>query len=129
MAEINMGTLYDFNKQAMMNEKPLDPIAFNLKTNEIAEDMIIDLNDGDHYWMLLCHDRRDYTLFNAVNYEAEVDMITEELRPTLLNRGHILAIDKQPDGAWEIWVKDFDAEEVFAYYFFSYDRGVVEIYG
>ena len=67
MAELNLGTLYDFNKEAMKNEKPLDPIQFNLKVNEVA----VELQEREaQYWMLLCHERRDYTIFNiiACNY-------------------------------------------------------------
>ena len=127
MAEINLGNLYDFNKEAMKIEKPLDPIQFNVKTNEIAQDMW-DCADcaSIQYWMLLCHDRRDYTLFNVI---AAIDSkpIVKELRPTLTNRGQILTIDKQSDGAWEIWIRDNETEENFAYYLFQYNNGVIEI--
>lgn len=133
MAEINLGTLYDFNKEAMKNEKPLDPIIFNRKVQDIAQNMFNFLDDcGDQYWMLLCHERRDYTLFNiiaAVNAEP----IVEELKPTLTNRGQILSIAEQPYeddelcGAWEIWIRDIETEENFVYYLFQYDKGVIEI--
>lgn len=125
MAEINLGTLYDFNKEAMKNEKPLDPIIFNRKVQDIAQNMFNFLdNCGDQYWMLLCHERRDYTLFNiiaAVNAEP----IVEELKPTLTNRGQILSIAER--GAWEIWIRDIETEENFVYYLFQYDKGVIEI--
>lgn len=127
MAEINLGTLYDFNKEIMKNEKPLDPIMFNTRTQEVAECMWEDMEDlGTQYWMLLCHDRRDYTLFNILG-AVDADPIVRELRPTLLNRGQILSIEKQIDGAWEIWIKDSETEDVFAYYLFQYDNGVIEI--
>lgn len=127
MAEINLGNLYDFNKEAMKNEKPLDPVQFNLKTNEISDVMLHDAEDYDkHYWMLLCHERRDYTLFNVIAAEDN-EFIVKEIRPTLLNRGQILAIDKQPDGAWEIWIRDSETEENFVYYLFQYNNGVIEI--
>ena len=35
MSEINLGTVYDINKQAMKNEKPLDPILLNKKLDEV----------------------------------------------------------------------------------------------
>lgn len=127
MAEINLGNLYDFNKEAMKNEKPLDVIQFNLKTTEVAQDMWDNMEDyGIQYWMLLCHDRRDYTVFNLI---AAVDNepIVKELRPTLMNRGQILSIDKQPDDAWEIWIRDNESNENFVYYLFKYYYGVVEI--
>lgn len=130
MAEVNLGTLYDFNKEAMKNEKPLTQEEFNEKTQLLAEVMLEYFNDGDHYWMLLCHDRRDYTLFNLIpDNDPTIETTLEELRPTILNRGNVLSIDEQPDGAWEIWIRDFDGEDTFAYYFFVYDKGVVEVYG
>ena len=126
MAEVNLGTLYDFNKEAMKNEKPLDMVQFNFLTKEIVEDMVYNMDLGGQYWMLLCHDRRDYTLFNIIAV-ADNSSIEEELRPTLNNRGSVLSIEKQKDGAWEIWIRDFETEENFAYYLFQYDNGVIEI--
>ena len=126
MAELNLGTLYDFNKEAMKNEKPLDPIMFNKKTQEVAKNIWENIEHYSfQYWMLLCHDRRDYTLFNILNIK-NTESIIKELRPTLLNRGKIISIDKQPNEAWEIWIRD-DNDENFAYYLFPYDIGVIEI--
>ena len=122
MADINLGNLYDFNKEAMKNENPLDPIQFNLKTNEIA----IELQEREsQYWMLLCHERRDYTIFNIIACQDHKD-IECELKPTLLNRGTIISIEKQPDENWEIWIRDSENEN-FVYYLFPYDNGVIEI--
>lgn len=127
MAEVNLGTLYDFNKEAMKNEKPLDPIMLNAKVEEVAEDIWYVVDDcGLQYWMLLCHDRRDYTLFNILG-AVDAEPIVKELRPTLLNRGQVISIDKQPDEAWEIWIRDIETNENFAYYLFQYDNGVIEI--
>ena len=122
MAELDLGTLYDFNKEAMKNEKPLDPIQFNLKVNEVA----VELQEREtQYWMLLCHERRDYTIFNIITCQNHKD-IEFELKPTLLNRGNIISIDKQPDENWEIWIRD-DSNENFVYYLFPYDNGIIEI--
>lgn len=122
MAELDLGTLYDFNKEAIKNEKPLDPIQFNLKVNEVA----VELQEREaQYWMLLCHERRDYTIFNIIACQNHKD-IEFELKPTLLNRGNIISIDKQPDENWEIWIRD-ENNENFAYYLFPYDDGIIEI--
>lgn len=114
MAEINLGTLYDFNKQAMTNEKPLDPILFNTKIKEIGFD--------SHWLMLLCHERKDYTVFHLISKEGW----REALKETLNNRGYVLAIDKQEDGNYEIWIRDFETDENFVYYLFDYQYGIVE---
>lgn len=123
MADINLGNLYDFNKEAMKNENPLDPIQFNLKTNEIAVEL--QEREESQYWMLLCHERRDYTIFNIIACQDHKD-IECELKPTLLNRGTIISIEKQPDENWEIWIRDSENEN-FVYYLFPYDNGVIEI--
>ena len=43
----------------------------------------------------------------------------------LYNRGEVLAIDKQESGAWEIWLRDIETEEIVVYYFFDYNLGVL----
>ena len=126
MAEVNLGNLYDFNKELMKQEKIIDPIIFNKKVKQIAEDMFVEASNDEHYWMLLCHDRRDFTLFNIIA-ATEVNDIIEEIKPTLTNRGQIITIDKQPNGAWEIWIRDAETAENFVYYLFKYDNGVNEV--
>lgn len=122
MTELNLGTLYDFNKEAMKNEKPLDLIQFNVQTKEVCVEM---QEREAQYWMLLCHERRDYTVFNIIAC-SDVKDIEVELRPTLLNRGAIISIEKQPDEVWEIWIRDEDGDN-FVYYLFPYDIGVIEV--
>lgn len=118
MAEITLGNLYDFNKQAMSNEKPLDIIAFNRKTSDLINDII----NKSKYWMLLNNERKDYTVFILLTKEGSL----QELRPTLLNRGEILSIDKQEDGNYEIWIRDKETKENFVYYLFDYSFGIIE---
>ena len=123
MAELNLGTLYGFNKEAMKNEKPLDPIQFNVQTKEVCVEM---QEREAQYWMLLSHECRDYTIFNIIACQ-DVKDIECEFRPTLQNRGLILSIEKQPDENWEIWIRDKETEENFVYYLFPYDNGVIEV--
>lgn len=118
MSEINLGNLYEFNKSAYKKEKPYDAVELGAKLTEI-EPVLID----SKYWMLLCHDRRDYTMF--VNTTVKKGKFAQELKETLMNRGLILDIEQQKDGAFEIWIRDFDTNENFAYYLFEYGDGVV----
>ena len=112
--------LYEYSKQVVANEVPMDPILFNQKMIEVSMDMV------EHtYMMLLCHDRRDYTIFHIAN--ADKKNAAKEISETLLNRGKILLVDKQKDGSWEIWIRDSLTDENFAYYLFPYDDGVVEV--
>lgn len=127
MAEIELGNLYDINKELMKNEPVLDPILFNRKIGDIADDMLRFCDYQDlHYWMLLCHERRDYTIFNIISSE-EVESIAFELGPTLRNRGKILSIDQKEEKAWEIWIREEQEDENFVYYLFNYDDAVIEI--
>ena len=113
-------SLYEYSKQVVANEVPMDPILFNQKMIEVSVDMV------EHtYMMLLCHDRRDYTIFHIAN--ADKKIAAKEISETLYNRGKILLVDKQKDGSWEIWIRDSLTDENFAYYLFPYDDGVVEV--
>ena len=113
-------SLYEYSKQIVANEVPMDPILFNQKMIEVSMDMV------EHtYMMLLCHDRRDYTIFHITN--ADKKIAAKEISETLWNRGKILLVDKQKDGSWEIWIRDSLTDENFAYYLFPYDDGVVEV--
>ena len=113
-------SLYEYSKQVVANEVPMDPILFNQKMIEVSMDMV------EHtYMMLLCHDRRDYTIFHIAN--ADKKIAAKEISETLYNRGKILLVDKQKDGSWEIWIRDSITNENFAYYLFPYDNGVVEV--
>jgi len=134
MAEVNMGTLYDWNKSAMEQLKPLSEVELKDKMRAIREDFFI----TGRYYMLLCHECRDYTILTFIqpdfayshsgieytNGEFERKKMANELKECLQNRGNILSIEKQPDGAWEIWIRN--TEGVFCYYFFPYDQGVIE---
>ena len=122
MAEIDLGmNLYDFNKMGMNNEKPLDTIALKNKINHIFED-IMHRNSNQCYWMLLCRERNDYTVFIPLTLAGS----EKEMLECLNTRGQVLSIDKQKDGNYEIWIRDNDTKENFAYYFFNYEFGIVK---
>lgn len=129
MTELNLGTLYDFNKQAMKNENPLDPIILNTTLKEVAEE--IRFGEIESYWMLLNHERKDFTLFHIRKENAILKWMTDklagDLKETLLNRGQVLSIEKQEDENYEIWIRDIDTDENFVYYLFNYTDAVIEI--
>lgn len=114
-------TYYDANKQLMNNERTLDPIEIGCKINTIAKSMRDNLPD---YMMLLCNDRRDYTIFDFTRAK-DTDTFEKELRTCFLNRGNILTIS-EADGnnAWEIWLRD-ENDENFCYYLFDYTEAVI----
>ena len=119
--EVDTGlTMYEINKNLMKEDKPLDPIAINIAVKKAADGVLASFKK---YWMLLCRERNDYTVF-IVNGSNNLE---KELKETLLNRGYLLSIDKQEDGNFEIWIRDSITEENFVYYLFDYTFGIVEV--
>lgn len=117
--EIQGANLYEVNKQLSANEKLLTESRRQMRKNQIR---LWFRDNVDHYAMLLCHERRDYTVFNIQVSPADAADILYEC---LDNRGGIVSIDKTSDGvAWEIWVR-ID-EEDYCYYLFNYDAAVIE---
>ena len=119
MAEIGLN-LYDMNQQIMSSQKPMSAEMIH---NSIAGIAMWFSYEIDKYFMLLCHEERDYTLMrfkgNKHCYEG-----SQKLKEALENRGEILAIDYE-DRAYAIWIKKEDG--AFLYYLFPYDTGVIEV--
>jgi len=124
MAELDLGmNLYEFNKQGMNQFDPIDPILLHTEIEDMAKEMLF-ATLNTKYWMLLCHERRDYTIINLI--EPKLDTLTNDVKETLTNRGQVLSIDKLDDDSFEIWIRDFDTKENFVYYLFDYTYGVIE---
>ena len=81
---------------------------------------------------LLSLDGQSYEVDGEITNTADKG---EALYQTLTNRGKVTDFTKQPDGAWEIWLRlpisnIQTGEQSFAdvaYYFFRYDNGIVEV--
>lgn len=132
MAEVDLGmNLYDFNKQAMSQEKPLDFIMLNKAFKLIYKTLTdkfyggVESFNSNRYWMLLCNERRDYTVFR---FEVDFDSkkFLKDLQECLLNRGAVLSIELTDEGNFEIWIRDELTNENFVYYFFNYTEAVIE---
>lgn len=125
MADIDLGmNLYEFNKLAMKEFKILDPIILNKKISEIASYMMDNCNTS--WYMLLCHDRRDYTVFHMTD-NKNLEQLNRDLKDTLTNRGKILDITQLKDKNFEIWIRDDVTDENFVYYLFDYQYGIIEV--
>ena len=124
MAEITGNTLYEMNQQLMANEKKmsgLDILNKSKYTTKFFE------QSPNSYFMLLCHEERDYTLFKLSGIDSAT-IASKELIACLKNRGDILAIDKakgNADAAFEIWIRTENNKNL-CYYLFKYDEGVIE---
>ena len=124
MAELDLGmNLYDFNKQAISQLPVLDMIKYNEKASKVAKDMC---KSGREYWMLMCREQNDYTVFVLKNYNSLT--MTKELQEVLNVRGFVVDIDETNiPNQYEIWVRDPATNENFVYYLFDYCEGVVEV--
>ena len=69
-------SLYEYSKQVVANEVPMDPILFNKKMIEVSTDMVEHI-----YMMLLCHDPRDYTIVHITS--AGKKIAAKEISDTL----------------------------------------------
>ena len=123
---VSLGTLYDFNKQAMLNQKVLSKSEINKIKPQLEEWFNWQI---DGYAMLLCRERYDFTVFHL--YEKQnpnpPQIAVTELISLLKNRGKILSIEKDTNimnNAWEIWLKIDN--EAFAYYLFNCDDWVIQ---
>lgn len=129
MAEVSMGTLYDMNKSAMEN---LSALSRNQIKKNIAGKVGSYIEDTKNtYYMLLCNETRDYTVFKLSDANKLSEMLNE-LRLCLSDRGDVYSIDKDENGAIEIWIKGIgympmvENEQFYCYYFFPYDSAVLE---
>jgi hypothetical protein len=122
-SEMELGTIYGINKAAVAAETPLKPFEIKDKLREVKTF----LNDNkDKFFMLLCREKYDFTLFDFYNKtDIALKTATTDLQECLENRGTIISIDlTENKDAYEIWLKIDD--EAFVYYLFPYDLGVIE---
>ena len=132
---IELGTLYDINKNLV--EKNV-----NILTNEELKnkkDLIIDFinNTNNAYYMLLCNEKKDYTIFhrnqklkNGEFLDRSEGYTGEYLETVLIdeclpNRGYTKSIElTENKDAIEIWISIDD--DSYCYYFFPYDNAIIE---
>ena len=128
-SDVSLGTLYEVNQQLMANEPPMDMIHIQ----QVKEDLRTWLthNFKEQYFMLLCHELRDYTLFNldktstwAIANPTTIMQAANDVIECMTNRGILLGAEEQEDGAWELWIRN--PEGCFAYYLFPYGNAVIE---
>ena len=130
---IELGTLYDINKNII--EKNVEVLSDEQLQGK--KDLIVDFinQTGNKYYMLLCNDRKDYTLFHRNETEdglwKDSEGLTEDVIEKVLideclpNRGKTKSFELTEDkNAFEIWIS-IDGES-YCYYFFPYDLGVIE---
>ena len=121
-ANVSLGSLYEVNQNLMLHELEMSLEIINGKVTELKrwfEERI-----DEQYFMLLCKERSDYTLFNFSHKTDVAELAAKDVIECMMNRGILLAVSLQPDGVWEIWIKSEDVAS--AYYLFPYKQGVIE---
>lgn len=124
--ELNMGNLYDFNKNAMKQEKPIDAILANKRITDICNTMYISTGI-DSYYMLICPDNRQYVIFHIDGENSTPLSIKNEVILTLKNRGKIIDIDMthKDEKIWEIWIKDKYTNDLYMYQLTDYTKEII----
>lgn len=121
MAEVEMGTLYELNKQVMAQLPPQSAATMAHNWNVIGDWFG---KDENRWFMLMCKERSDFTFIHIV--DNQFVKAIQELKELLEERGQILAIQYQHgDDAFQIWLKKDD--EAFMYMLFGADWMIVEV--
>ena len=119
--DIEIGNLYDMNK-TIMNKVPF-------MTDTELDNKVIEVRDwimttNSHYLMLLCNERKDYTVFR-ITKDGSCEGAAKEMIECLRNRGPITAVDLNAEtGAYECWIRRSGMSYMYA--FFPYDAAVIE---
>jgi hypothetical protein len=115
-------TYYEVNQQLKSYERTLDPVELVDKIHAIGEELFKNCPD---YLMLLCNDRRDYTIFHLHHKNKNaIKKFENDLKICLNNRGTTLTIEQVDPVSWEIWVREEDKTN-FCYYLFDYSGAVL----
>lgn len=122
--EVPIGNLYEMNKSVMNKAAALKTDEIEDKKNSLINFFI---KNGCRYYMLLCNERKDYTVFHIqqkITAESEITAASEVIE-CLKNRGEILAIDYMEEtGAYECWIRRSGMSYMYA--LFPYDAAVIE---
>lgn len=129
MANVNIGTVYDMNKQLYARVPHIPDKTVKKRQHRMVA--WIDYT-GNKYYMLLCRERHDYTVFARLHDSTgDNRKLIDEVVGLLRDRGTLVdIIYDEKSSAYECWVSikgADDKEEVFMYYLFPYDWGVIEI--
>lgn len=124
MAEVGLGTLYDMNKAIIEQQGKMSKTAFKDRLNGLVTDFF--KTTDNTYYMMLCNEQRDYTVFRISEFEA-ISKAVQELKECIENRGAVMSIEKDKNGAIEIWIKDMSDEQNYCYYLFPYDTAIIEV--
>ena len=116
-------TQYEFNQMIMNGMQKLDDEFVEVMINGLVKSYL-EKHNSNKYFLLLNRETYDFTMF-AKGHSLRMDpngKLLDELMLTVFDRGDLKSIALTEDEeALIFWVDDR------AYYFFVYDKGVIEI--
>ena len=128
-------TAYEANKQIIAQLPPMADEQYIEFENNLTDFLV---KTNNEYYMLL--NNRDgknyYTLFHK-NNDTEFEAMEDVLKEILTGLGEFITWSNGVDNeSMELWVKEkwtsvideTEHEEVFCYYLFGYDAGIVEVF-
>ena len=128
-SDISLGTLYEINQQLMEKEPAMTAEEIHTAKEQLRA--WLTRHFKEKYFMLLCHELRDYTLFNldktstwAIANPSTIFDAAKDVIECMTNRGTLLVADEQENGTWELWIRN--SEGCFAYYLFPYNTATLE---
>ena len=126
---ISAGSLYELNQKMYDKIKPLTMFQKKEQLSNLYEWAREQRCD---YVMLLCHERRDYTIlhFNTREDKKYKNGINIDLFECIDNRGKLLDVRYlQDQDAWEIWIRIFEdkSHQNYMYMLFNAEPFVVEV--
>lgn len=123
MAQIELDTLYGINKQLYAKINP-DQEKIDERLNQIKL-----LGSWNQYYMLLCREKNDYTIFHInENLAFKDEQIRKEIKEVLESRGTIIDIVQMNQLDFcECWIRENDTNEIFMYAFFPCQDWVIEV--
>lgn len=122
MADIEIGTLYEANKEAYKTVTPLSNKKIDKELAQIGA--WLSSQYFNSYYLLYCREKHDFTIFHL--NDSEYLEATQELKTVLQNRGDIIDIVYSHDFEfYECWVKN--NEDISMYAFFPCEDWVIEV--
>lgn len=120
--DVKMGSLYDFNKMAYAKMPPIPANKAQEKLTDIASWFSA---KPTKYFMLLCKELADYTVFNFESFDYNKGK--EELEDIIKSRGLLLDIVyNEAASGYEVWMRRIDGS-VHMYLLFRCDDFIVTI--
>lgn len=127
MSEIELGTLYDFNKRIIGSQPPQTPEEIESAYSNVI-DWISYIESKDI--ILMCRERYDFTIFHRVT--SNLDKLLTELQETVDYKGVLKRIDYiHAQDNFEFWIDIPDEEtgekETFMFLLFRGEGFVIEV--